>query len=41
MMNYTFLFEFEFYSGGKNKPAKPYFLYKTDFFKRAFNDKNI
>ena len=29
------------YSGGKNKPAKPPFLYKTDFFKRVFRDENI
>ena len=29
------------YSGGKNKPAKPCFPYKTDLFKRVFRDKNV
>ena len=28
------------YSGGKNKPAKPYFPYKSDFLKRVFRDQN-
>ena len=29
------------YSGGKNKPAKPCFPYKTDIFESHFRDKII